>query len=435
MKALLRPAQLISVFLSLAFMATGLSRCATEPPSSNSQSNLPTRPPLGSAKRIAPLARNDTSPKPWKKLWSKTLTSYISDLNLSADGKTLLVSTLPDRENNRGPQHPQISMLDQYGKTLWTFPLKTATRTQAISRDGKLAIVSSYDDEMLALNHEGKVLWKKPGMCKPFFLNNKILCFHDEDNQTRSAFELLDTKGQMLGPPKTLPPGTETLSMKVSHDENHFVVRLTQGLLQLYRSDGFFLWQKTVEGEIIDLGISSGPKPQVAVLYGSSLKQIAKSRNHLATPSPIHLTLYNFEGLRLLDTIVQTRMEQLEFSPDASGLLLYGNGNEGQYLVFYDAPTGGVPTEKWNQLSEQDMDYSSFMQSGATLLAMAFNDRGAKDRHSHAFIFNYSGELLWNILLNSPEKAFLYIYDFNEANLRLATAMDDGTIQFFQLKN
>jgi hypothetical protein len=133
-----------------------------------------------------------------EELWKKQMPGLITDLTTSGDGKNVLVATAPNREAVPGGsgRYELILMRDD-GKTAWRRPLNSPVKAQAISRDGSLIVISTYDDQIVGIDSKGATRWSVDGMCRPHVLekSGKVICYHDDDAEPGIAFRVIDKGG------------------------------------------------------------------------------------------------------------------------------------------------------------------------------------------------------------------------------------------------
>ena len=189
-----------------------------------------------------------------KKIWTRKSPGLLTDLNISRDGSTILVATVPDRDSvevgaNRSRNYAAIYSGE--GKLLAQIEMPAQIKSQTLSADGSLAIIATYDDTIRGYDRSGKQVWQHEGICKPYALTSvhKILCFHDDDSEPELAFEILDWQGNKVG---SYPVKLDSLMLKVAEDEKHFLVGLNHGKLLLFNSEFQLVWKKSVEGELTD---------------------------------------------------------------------------------------------------------------------------------------------------------------------------------------
>jgi len=197
------------------------------------------------------------SKRTWTEGWSTRLDGFVSDLNISVDGSSILLATVPDSEADApNPQVPLITTFNQAGQKLWS--KKTApVRAQTLSDDGKLVLTANHGDQLVAMDSLGKELWSVNATCRPLILPGaqKILCYHDEDAESDIAFDIFDLKGKKL---LSYPVSSDVLTLKLSRDKQNILLGLTHGEMILIGPDFKTKWKRKLNGEIVDLAVSDG---------------------------------------------------------------------------------------------------------------------------------------------------------------------------------
>ena len=377
-------------------------------------------------------------PENVRELWSKKMDGRITDLNLSENGSTILVTVAPDENSAAG--HRLIAM-DSGGNELWKLPLTSAVKGQTLSDDGKLAVISNYEEELFALDSQsGKLAWKTEGagMCRPSWLGKgdtgAVLCYHDDDADPSIAFDLLDPKTgekkfsfslenfpriQKKGAKASQPLRQDILALKLSPDGQLIALGLTQGQVSVVGMDTKERWRSQVMGEIIDLSISNGPEFRLAVQY------------HIPEKGQF-VALLSETGKLLAETRLDTPMIQVEIHPEARIIAAYGNGPHGQNLIALNLDD---LSEKWRRSAPRYADYSSQMNLGKELLVVGFEDTIPSSRHSHILGFDLEGSLKWNLPMMTEEGAYLYARGMSESASLLVVASDDGILSAHRIES
>lgn len=396
--------------------------------------------PLSAA---TPAVRPSTSPSPVtevakqkaKLLWKKRLNGFVTDLDISLDGKKILVATAPDREGGRSQRY-QLFLYSDLGKKFWDKEIKFPVRTQALTGNGKLVLISDYDDHLFAFNDKGKKAWESDGMCRPITLDltGRILCFHDEDTAAGLVFEILDAKGNkeksfpipapspavaQTSPQINPQNNNDVLVLKVSQDQKYTTFALTGGRIFFLGPNHQTVWEQKVDGEVTDLAVSDGPQPKVSALI---LKKLANKTQAIQ--------LWDQLGHSMGEITPATRLEQIHLTPDGSGVIGYGNNPKGQILTFYGTSDLKM---RWTQSAEPYAEYSAKMSIYSSHVAIAFDDRGGEVRHSHLKFFDFKGGLDWDIPVQTDEGALIAVYDLSTESHTLAVGMDDGQVMVYRL--
>jgi len=374
-------------------------------------------------------------------LWSLKLNKlngkmagFITDMAISDNGTRILAAVVPDKEDPQSTKGPYLLYLEaKTGKILWYFPLDAQIRTLALSNNGNFAVFSAHNDTLVALNGKGDELWSIEATCHPILLNqtNKILCYHDEDAAPRIAFDLYDWKSKLHS---SFPISTDILALKVSDDERNTVMGLTGGHVVLAGPNFKARWKKVLVGEVVDLAVSNGKKPRTAVILNPPPPK---------TPAPHDknlqkLVLLNPKGKILAQADLGARMRQLEFSPDGTGLVAYGNTDHGQYISYYQLK-GGRIEERWQHSEEKHAEFSSYLTVGRKDVAACLDpleignaDSKASSPH-HFLVFDPFGNRRWDISVPANNGAAIATYAYSEQTRTAAIALDDGTLIAYQL--
>lgn len=383
------------------------------------------------APAISAIALESNAPNPstseLKPLWKRRLDGFVTDLSLSRDGTAVLVSTAPNRETESGSRTFLLSWFDSEGHQLWQQQPDAPVRVQGISDDGRMAVVSTYDEKLVAFDPKGRELWSAEALCRPVLLtrSRRIVCFHDDDAEPAVGFDLFGWEGKKS---LSFPTVNDALALKVSDDERQFALGLTrgqviffgQGLAQGIRA----LWQKNVTGEILDLDVSSGSKSEVAVLY--------KPRKAPGLgPFKRRLALFDRRGRLRADVPVTVEVEKAEFAPDRGALILFGNHGSGADLALFSNPEGAaaVPSERWRKREPRTTDAAAqfLVTREGVLLAT-----GGKLQY-----IGFDGALRWAAPvaagMGGDEGASVYAMAWSEPNRTLVVATDDGSLGAFRL--
>ncbi len=350
-------------------------------------------------------------------LWSQKLKGLITDLSSTQDGEKILVTTVPDPEEESGPKNATSTLYNQKGEVLWTFLHHGPIRSQAISEDGRLSVFSDYQEILTGVNALGKEVWSTDGVCKPNILNQpqKIICYHDDDAEAHIAFDVMDFSGKKL---KSFPIKKDILTLKYSDDEKYLALALTEGHVLLLTIDGKLLWQKKIKGEILDLDLISQEELKVAVLYMNEKGQ--------------KVALFGASGALVAEGSPTTHTDQLEMTLHA--LVLYGNNSKGQHLSYLEIPKHGTSIkEKWHLTGSRYADFTPPLFVGRDRILMGFEDADAPAKHSHVLLFDFEGKLLTDIGLKLDEGAYLYSLGASDTSPFLYIATDDSTLLAFHL--
>jgi outer membrane protein assembly factor BamB len=372
------------------------------------------------------------SPTEVRKLWTQQITGLMTDLAVSRDGSAILLATIPNPDGGDGPRESGhgLTRYNRAGKKLWHIELEGTVKSLALSDDGKLALVSTYDNTISAIDPRGRIVWTVEGICKPIPIGKRFLCYHDDDAEPGVAFDVYTDKGRKV---LYYPITRDILALKVSDDERNTAIALEGGQVILFGPDFRSLWQRKVAGEVLDLAVSSGEHPRVAALFnsagtGTAAAAGAGTRDR-SKPAAQAIAVFDDDGKRLGEAVPGERVEQLEAAPSGRGIAAYGNGAQGQYVAFYE-----LPLLSTRVVDPRSADFSSNMIMTRDLVILGFEDIGETARHSHLIAFDLDGGLKWNLPLVTEEGAYLYAHGFAPIPSLISVGTDDGYLSAFQLK-
>jgi len=372
-------------------------------------------------------------------VWTQKVDGAISGLSFSKNGKAILVASSPDHDIEGSSDHYLLSRWDDQGRRLWQQKVKAPIKDQDLSEEGELAVVVNYEHEILALDAKGALLWQAEGTCQPHVLQKikKILCYHDDDAEPQVAYDLYDWGGRRLF---SYSIEDDILALKVSEGfaseqaasqfKQNLVFALTGGQIVLMQlQEGLVkggearsefqqvLWKKTIEGEIVDLGVSQGSSPRVAVLYKDA-QQLERVAVFDSQARPVGVFSPSF------------RAQQLEIDAGGDFTYYYGNSSLGQFLG--SAPANGSQ-ERWRQGTEYFTEYSYSIFLTPQMVWMGLEQPG--ERQSHLLGFNSDGRLLKDFKVVRGEAAYLYTQKAaSEDAGTIVVGSDDGQLSLFKYK-
>ncbi|MBY0471325.1 hypothetical protein K2X30_09170 [bacterium] len=373
--------------------------------------------------RDLPFQWSDT-PAKVSRQWNKVLPGFITDLDFTGDGNALVVATIPDRDGiiKSAPTN-LLSYFNRDGKLIWRIIPKTQIKSQSVSDDGSIVVISTYNERLTALNSAGKVLWSVRTMCRPHVMSKveKIVCYHDDATSPKIAFEVYDFKGKRYA---YFPRGEDILSLKLPDDQLATAIALTHGQVILFDSEFKKVWERRVNGEVLDLAVGSGDNRLVAALFENGRQQ--------------RVAMFDHQGNFQSEVALKAPAEQIEFSPDGSYLVTYGNTPRGQSLNTFSVKARGNGTsaleEQWKRGDLYYAEYSSFMTAAKDFLMIGYEDISPKTRWSHILGFSMSGKLNFDLPLEAKEGAYLYTYSYSHKTSSLAVATDDASLTVYEIK-
>lgn len=368
------------------------------------------------------------------RLWSRKLPGFITDLAISEGAAGIFFSTIPDFERDSGQRDFRVWRYNAKGRKLWEKKTSGQVKSLALSKDGSLGVYAEYNDELTALDARGRKLWSAHGPCRPVLLDRvkKVLCYHDDDAEPKIAYEVLDWKtGKRLG---SFPIETDVLALKVSRDGHAFALVLTgrsgkgARVLVIGARSLKPLYELSVDAQVVDVALSSGELPGLALL--SNLPDL-KQRVSVYEPAGEGKSAPRQSG----EASFSQRIEQIELSDDGSRVFAYGNtAAQGQQLVAFGKRDSGWG-ELWREKSPRVSEYSSsFILSGGNVI-LGLEDIGAKTRVSRFLGFDLLGKKHWDIPVTLEEGSYLYTQAYSPANGLLAVATDDAHLALYRTRN
>lgn len=349
------------------------------------------------------------------RLWKESFPGPITDIALASNTGSVLASSIPDPD--AGGKY-LLTLFSRKGKQLFQSVMKVPVKSIDLSADGTLAVVCHHEGELFALDEKGQEKWRVPASCKPLILNaaKKILCYHDDDTRATTAFEVFDFDGKKV---TQYPIRSDILSLKVSKDEKWIALGLVGGKVQLVDASTFRLRKETkLKGEVLDVSVSNGDDPRVAVV------SMAVTQGQL-------LSLYDADGELKASTKPIAHVEQVELLPSGRMVAAYGNSPKGQYVAMY--PTHDLALG-WQKLDERYADYSLAIQVGEDKVLVGYEESLPKSRRSRLLALDLDGKLRADIPLETAEGAYLYSFSYSPSASLLAVGTDDKTLKLYELK-
>jgi hypothetical protein len=364
-------------------------------------------------------------------VWSRRLEGYPSDISIDSTGHELIVATIPSPDRDGGTRRNQLLWLGPGGRSRWSKEPSSPIRAVSMAADGSLAVVSDYEDQILAYDAKGKLRWSMKGTCVPFALSrvHKVICYHDDDAEPLTAFDILDWNGKKLG---FRSAATDIVAFKVSADERNVVIGLAGGEVQLFGGpDLKLLAQVKVEGEVADLSPTSGEHPEVAILFQGKIQNKTSTR----------VAWLGKSGALTESLELTSPADQIVVAPDGSALYAYGNTEDGQFLTALerDAP-GSRLGPIWRRATTEGARYdqpvfASAHRAGGSVLT-GFEDSEKGGRVARIVSYDRNGGLAWSLLVKADESAYLYALAVadSDSGRSVAVATDDGRIAVYRIR-
>jgi outer membrane protein assembly factor BamB len=298
-----------------------------------------------------------------------------------------------------------------------------------IAEDGSRVVVDNYDGKLVAYDRTGAVLWTADGGCRPRILNRtkKILCYHDDDPKPSYAYDAYDFDGKRIG---RYPTKTDVLAVKVSEDERWFAIGLAGGRVLVFGNPaaGDFRVEKDwhVPGEVLDVSISNGDDPTLAVVS----MDLKKGET---------LSIFQARKKAVASMRLSYHVEQVETFPSGKLVAVYGNSPRGQYVAVHSAYDG---TLQWQKTEPRYADYSLAIRLGEDKILAGFEltdssgsrSSATKSRSTKLVAVDMDGKLRAVLPLQTADGAYLYTFAYSPDRSLLGVGTDDKRVELFELK-
>ncbi|MBN23168.1 MAG: hypothetical protein CL678_17920 [Bdellovibrionaceae bacterium] len=343
----------------------------------------------------------------FEKQFEIDLPGRLTDLKISSSGQRMLAATVPDFPGNgENISKPHLQLLNSNGKVLWSFPLKARVRDLGLSFEGKLNVISTYEDKLIAYDQQGKEKWTYPGMCYPYVqtLNERVICYYDDDSRPRTAFVALSFDGKKI---LEYPTSADVLTFDISRDERWILMGLDGGKVQLLSPELKSLWTRSLGGQPMSVTLSNSAEPKIAVLY-------------LDSHQSKKVSVFSLTGELLQDAGVPFSISKIVFSSTSESLLFYGNSKRGQEILsaalfhlnemknFDENPRWVFD---WSYQDTAQAHYSSRIQVLDQSIVLGFegvSNRGEKARRFQLFSFRSNGKVKWTFPVQSMQGYYLF---------------------------
>ncbi len=365
-------------------------------------------------------------PRTVKRVWSRDLNGNVTDLDVAAETSTSLMTLIPDYDRSDSIRKPVLQLYDRSGDLLWEYPLESRVRFQAMSSKNERIFVSTYDEKLLFLSAEGKVIQEVPHVfCRPKVLNRaqKLLCFYDDEANHRAAFDVFDWEGKKL---KRLTYRLEPSMLKVSEDERHLFLGFPGGVFLLLDDQFKVLKRGNLPGEIIDAALSEQEGGRVAVLY-----QVIRSSAHEGGQK---VALYNFDRKLLGVTFTDLHSERILITSKGE-VALYGNSPRGQHVTGYHADD--KLSQAWRLSDEHHADFLTRFLARANEIWVGLEKvQSIRNglRKSYVMGLNADGQVDWGVDINTEYGAYLYDGAVDlQGETRLTVATDGSKVYHYRI--
>ncbi|MFZ9595954.1 MAG: hypothetical protein ACO3A2_07740 [Bdellovibrionia bacterium] len=372
------------------------------------------------SKKINPAVSRKAKKKvtPGLPFWVKRVGGAVSEFSVSKNGRTILVATNPDSEVEGSVSGYQLSKFDKSGHLVWQRRQSAPVKELDVSWDGSFSVVSNYQNQLMALNDQGQVLWSVEDLCKPVILNpaQKIICYHDDDNDPKVGFVVYDWKGHRLS---SFPVEKDILALKLSKDQRHLAIGLAGGQVLLFSPELKPLWTQTISGEVVDLAVSSGESPWVAVLYRSD-----------QDPKAQRVARFDVHGRTAPVLTPSAPIKQVEVSSDGKSIFYYGNSSSGEVYGRLVAGESGASSTlgAWRKGEPVPSEFSTALTLSLDRVFIGVESSAGFVRQGHLLGFTYEGEMKLDLPLPLAQNAHIYQLQWAEEGAFLVVALDDGQI-------
>lgn len=392
---------------------------------------------LGISLAVAGAAFGAPEPlKPVKELWQAKLGALVTDLDVTPDGKRILLSMRSDAD--AAPAEPSAIrplpakgaytvLIDGQGKELWRKRSEYPIKSQAISETGDRAIVVTYDNRFMVYDGAGKKLWQLQSNCLPRALvaTKRVFCFHDDDSDPAIAFEIYDWNGKKLGDWKT--PGADSDLLAVSFNEARtgdaaFAVNYSDGHVEVFRADGTRIHRAKLPGEVLDVSFGPGGDGKVLVLAqersGSSVRKRLVS---LAADGKPEFSEEVRDPAQQVLSMLPKRFVLTANAKDGQTYRLFALGNPSPRSRAVDL----VSQVKYAQQTAVSYPVRHLGDGFVFVLEKLVKD----DRVSQVSWIGADGQTLADWPLTGEKGAYLYAFDLAPKARTVVIAMDDGTVK------
>jgi outer membrane protein assembly factor BamB len=262
-------------------------------------------------------------------------------------------------------------------------------------------------------------------MCRPVVLekNRQILCHHDDDSLPGVAFTVLSLNGKVK---QRFQIPQDLLVLKISADESRIALGMVKGRIWILDPTFKKIADRRVDGEIVDLSLASGPQPAGA--EWSALVNVNGLGQQLIAMNP--------SGKLRWQQTLEAPHQQIELSEDGSLTAIYGNGPKGQLVSLLGTPAFGEGrlTLLWSYRAPRYADYNQRIDFSGEDIVLGFEEVTERTRHSHVVALQRSGQLNWDIPIQSEEGAYLYARGMTSKSGLLVLGTDDGRLTAYEVQ-
>lgn len=350
-------------------------------------------------------------------LWDLGLHAHLSHVSASANANRILVSTSADAK-----KEGRLRLLNEKGKVLWIRDLKQPVKAQAISQNGALIAINTYDGKLSVYDISGKKLWEKDHLGRPviFPKSNRILVFNDDDSEPKTAFATYDYSGRLIA---TITSKAEPIDIDASSDESFVAVAATNRSLYIISPEGKLLSRGTLNGDAVSIKTVDDPHPAVIALTVDSKNSHKQSLTYYEAKNDGRNFAVKWS------TELDGRYETVRVTQDL--VFLYGNGRTGQALAGHHLKDG---SKSWTRSYPYPASYSSlvFTPSAKDSYLTVALDEASPAGVLHVMGVDENGSASWDAPVSASSGLYSYAAT-EEAVVVGAGEPGDGRVQKFRL--
>ncbi len=364
-------------------------------------------------------------------IWEKKILGRITDLKVAHKTASILIAAVPDYDQVKTLRRPVTQLWNAQGRLVWQKVMRSRVRKLAVSDDHHWTALATYDENLRWINQKGKEVYRVPKtFCTPKFLNQKkqLFCFYDDESHAGLGYRVFDYQAKEV---VRYPTEKDVIGFDFSSDESFLGVAYAQGEFEFFDSEYCRIWSSSVPGEIIDLTVSNGPRPKLAVLFQKGSKKTGWKGQRLV--------FFDSQGKVLLQTSDFPEGHRIDFHPKGQALYLIGNQNQGQHLTMmsFSPKLRGFQRPEPLVFYEHEGDFPKKHQLQDGSIWVDFEkisipyEPGKK--MNHVLGFDLTGKLKWSAPLSVGEGLFLYGLAEDREGKKIAISSDNSTLRLFSV--
>lgn len=330
-----------------------------------------------------------------KELWSASVDRAVLDIAPAAVTNAAYVATAGDAGAEELNSH--LVRVNDSGSVDWSVRFDAVIDAVAARENGDFAAVALRSGSLAVVDREGTVIWERAGHCTPAAVERRggrIYCFYDRPVEPRPRFEVYDWYGEERGSVKF---DRRILAWRVAADGSHVVAGLAGGRIKLLDTAGLKVLKRfDMRGEVIDVAVSGGANPRVAVLYHPSRTVVGPR---------LKAAVFEESGKLVGAVELESPATAVAISVDGKALTLQGAGPRGQTLAGYRIGEDG----KKPRLVRA---YAHLLEVSASVEGRVVV-RGASDpivvaAGRYVLALSAEGKLLWERLVAPEDEGVLF---------------------------